>query len=128
MSRAWGCLFGLYPEDVASDKRLDVTVISSAVSFKIVLQKGLTVDFESLQVLACLASQSRKMLLAFLAQFFGGSRFTWWMVRTNFRLFLTSYNVPLESLTSFLCRLKCCSLKWSNEKIFWAKKGHVRDV
>ncbi len=43
-----------YPEDVASI-RLDVTsVISSAVPFKIVLQKGLTVDFESLQVLACL--------------------------------------------------------------------------
>ena len=34
-------------EDVASDKRLDVTsVISSAVPFKIVLQKGLVVDFE----------------------------------------------------------------------------------
>ncbi len=35
-------------EDVASDKRLDVT-ISSAEPFKIVLQKGLTVDCKSLK-------------------------------------------------------------------------------
>ena len=35
-------------EDVGSDKRLDVgSVISSTVPFKIVLQKGLAVDFES---------------------------------------------------------------------------------
>ena len=34
-------------EDVASDKRLDVgSVVSSAVPFQIVLQKGLAVDFE----------------------------------------------------------------------------------
>ncbi len=36
-----GCLFGLYLVDVASDKRWAVTsVISSAVPFKIVLQKA----------------------------------------------------------------------------------------
>ncbi len=38
-------------EDAASDKRLDVTSVISAVPFKIVLQKGLTVDFEKSQVL-----------------------------------------------------------------------------
>ncbi len=57
--------------DVASDKRLDVTsVISSTCAFKVVLQKGLTVDLKS-QVLACLVSQGRKkqQRFAFLAQF-----------------------------------------------------------
>ncbi len=55
---------------------------------------------KSLQVLACLVSQGGKTttLPAFLAQFLaGGSRFTWWTVENELRLFLTSYNVPLES-------------------------------
>ncbi len=50
--RAWGVysVFGL--EDVADKRRRDF--YSSAVPFKIVLQKGLTVDFnEKSQVLAC---------------------------------------------------------------------------
>ncbi len=50
MARAWGVYSVFILEDVASDKRWAVTsVISSAVPFKIILQKGLTVDFESLR-------------------------------------------------------------------------------
>lgn len=63
-------------EDVASDKRLDVTsVISSAVPFKIVLQKGLTVDFEKSPGLGLFGKSGAgktTTLLAFLAQFLAG--------------------------------------------------------
>ena len=63
-------------EDVASDKRLDVTsVISSAVPFKIVLQKGLTVDFEKspgLGLFGRSGSGKTTTLLSFLAQFLAG--------------------------------------------------------
>ncbi len=45
MARAWGVYSVFISEDVASDKRLDVTSVSSAVPLG-VLQKGLTVDFE----------------------------------------------------------------------------------
>ncbi len=45
MARAWGCLFGLILRMSLLDKRLDVTSVI-AVPFKIVLQKGLIVDFE----------------------------------------------------------------------------------
>ncbi len=46
LARAWGVYSVFMLEDVASDKRLNVGSISSTVPFKIVLQKGLTVDFE----------------------------------------------------------------------------------
>lgn len=63
-------------EDVASDKRLDVaSVISSTVPFKIVLQKGLTVDFEKspgLGLFGKSGSGKTTTLLAFLAQFLAG--------------------------------------------------------
>lgn len=63
-------------EDVASDKCLDVTsVISSAVPFKIVLQKGLIVDFEKspgLGLFGKSGSGKTTTLLAFLAQFLAG--------------------------------------------------------
>ena len=63
-------------EDVGSDKRLDVTsVISSAVPFKIVLQKGLTVDFEKSPGLGLFGKSGAgktTTLLAFLAQFLAG--------------------------------------------------------
>lgn len=63
-------------EDVASDKRLDVTsVISSAVPFKIVLQKGLVVDFEKspgLGLFGKSGSGKTTTLLSFLAQFLAG--------------------------------------------------------
>ena len=63
-------------EDVASDKRLDVTsVISSAVPFKIVLQKGLAVDFEKSPGLGLFGKSGAgktTTLLAFLAQFLAG--------------------------------------------------------
>lgn len=63
-------------EDVASDKRLDVTsVISSAVPFKIVLQKGLVVDFEKspgLGLFGRSGSGKTTTLLFFLAQFLAG--------------------------------------------------------
>lgn len=63
-------------EDIASDKRLDVTsVISSAVPFKIVLQKGLTVDFEKSPGLGLFGKSGAgktTTLLAFLAQFLAG--------------------------------------------------------
>ena len=63
-------------EDVASDKRLDVTsVISSAVPFKIVLQKGLVVDFEKSPGLGLFGKSGAgktTTLLAFLAQFLAG--------------------------------------------------------
>ena len=63
-------------EDVASDKRLDVTsVISSTVPFKIVLQKGLTVDFEKSPGLGLFGKSGAgktTTLLAFLAQFLAG--------------------------------------------------------
>lgn len=63
-------------EDVASDKCLDVTsVISSAVPFKIVLQKGLTVDFEKSPGLGLFGKSGAgktTTLLAFLAQFLAG--------------------------------------------------------
>ena len=63
-------------EDVASDKRLDVTsVISSAVPFKIVLQKDLTVDFEKSPGLGLFGKSGAgktTTLLAFLAQFLAG--------------------------------------------------------
>lgn len=62
--------------DVASDKRLDVTsVISSAVPFKIVLQKGLIVDFEKSPGLGLFGKSGAgktTTLLAFLAQFLAG--------------------------------------------------------
>ncbi len=54
------------------------SVISSAVPFKIVLQKGLTVDFEKSQVLACLVSQEQekqqRFLLSWLEFLAGGSQ------------------------------------------------------
>lgn len=63
-------------EDVGSDKRLDVTsVISSAVPFKIVLQKSLTVDFEKspgLGLFGRSGSGKTTTLLSFLAQFLAG--------------------------------------------------------
>ena len=63
-------------EDVASDKRLDVTsVISSAVPFKIVLQKGLIVDFEKSPGLGLFGKSGAgktTTLLTFLAQFLAG--------------------------------------------------------
>lgn len=63
-------------EDVASDKRLDVTsVISSAVPFKIVLQKGLVVDFEKspgLGLFGRSGSGKTTTLLSLLAQFLAG--------------------------------------------------------
>ena len=63
-------------EDVASDKRLDVTsVISSTVPFKIVLQKGLIVDFEKSPGLGLFGKSGAgktTTLLAFLAQFLAG--------------------------------------------------------
>jgi hypothetical protein len=62
--------------DVASDKRLDVTsVISSAVPFKIALQKGLIVDFEKSPGLGLFGKSGAgktTTLLAFLAQFLAG--------------------------------------------------------
>ena len=63
-------------EDVASDKRLDVTsVISSAVPFKIVLQKGLVVDFEKSPGLGLFGKSGAgktTTLLSFLSQFLAG--------------------------------------------------------
>lgn len=63
-------------ENVASDKRLDVTsVISSAVPFKIVLQKGLIVDFEKSPGLGLFGKSGAgktTTLLFFLAQFLAG--------------------------------------------------------
>ena len=63
-------------EDVASDKRLDVgSVISSTVPFKIVLQKGLTVDFEKSPGLGLFGKSGAgktTTLLFFLAQFLAG--------------------------------------------------------
>lgn len=63
-------------EDVGSDKRLDVgSVISSAVPFKIVLQKGLAVDFEKSPGLGLFGKSGAgktTTLLAFLAQFLAG--------------------------------------------------------
>lgn len=63
-------------EDVASDKRLDVgSVISSTVPFKIVLQKGLTIDFEKspgLGLFGRSGSGKTTTLLSFLAQFLAG--------------------------------------------------------
>lgn len=63
-------------EDVASDKCLDVTsVISSAVPFKIVLQKGLIVDFEKspgLGLFGKSGSGKTTTLISFLAQFLAG--------------------------------------------------------
>ena len=63
-------------EDVGSDKRLDVTsVISSAVPFKIALQKGLIVDFEKSPGLGLFGKSGAgktTTLLAFLAQFLAG--------------------------------------------------------
>lgn len=63
-------------EDTASDKRLDVTsVISSAVPFKIVLQKGLVVDFEKSPGLGLFGKSGAgktTTLLSFLAQFLAG--------------------------------------------------------
>lgn len=63
-------------EDIASDKRLDVTsVISSAVPFKIVLQKGLNVDFEKSPGLGLFGKSGAgktTTLLSFLVQFLAG--------------------------------------------------------
>lgn len=63
-------------EDVASDKRLDVgSVISSTVPFKIVLQKGLVVDFEKSPGLGLFGKSGAgktTTLLAYLAQFLAG--------------------------------------------------------
>lgn len=63
-------------EDVASDKRLDVgSVISSTVPFKIVLQKGLAVDFEKSPGLGLFGKSGAgktTTLLSFLAQFLAG--------------------------------------------------------
>lgn len=63
-------------EDVASDKRLDVgSVISSTVPFKIVLQKGLVVDFEKSPGLGLFGKSGAgktTTLLSFLAQFLAG--------------------------------------------------------
>ncbi len=66
-----GCFYSVFIlRDVASDKRLDVTCYFSAVPFKIVLQKGLTVDLKSSRS-GLFASQSRKQqrFLLSLAQF-----------------------------------------------------------
>ena len=63
-------------EDVGSDKRLDVgSVISSTVPFKIVLQKGLIVDFEKSPGLGLFGKSGAgktTTLIAFLAQFLAG--------------------------------------------------------
>ena len=63
-------------EDVASDKRLDVgSVISSTVPFKIVLQKGLVVDFEKSPGLGLFGKSGAgktTTLLSILAQFLAG--------------------------------------------------------
>lgn len=63
-------------EDVGSDKRLDVgSVISSTVPFKIVLQKGLVVDFEKSPGLGLFGKSGAgktTTLLVSLAQFLAG--------------------------------------------------------
>lgn len=63
-------------ENVGSDKRLDVgSVISSTVPFKIVLQKGLVVDFEKSPGLGLFGKSGAgktTTLLFFLAQFLAG--------------------------------------------------------
>ncbi len=68
--------------------RRDFSAISSAVPFKIVLQKGLTVDFEKSPGLGCLVSQEQEnnnaSLLSWLNFWQVALRFTWWTVRTSF--------------------------------------------
>ncbi len=105
-----------------SDKRLDdFCYFSSAKPFKIVLQKRLDCWFwksSRLSWLVCKSGERKQQCLS-LAHFLAGGHLV--TVRTSFRLFLTSYNVPLESLTSFLC--SGCSSKWSNEKTSWQRRS-----
>ncbi|OFQ07343.1 hypothetical protein HMPREF2957_00250, partial [Streptococcus sp. HMSC062D07] len=85
-------------EDVASDKRLDVTsVISSAVPFKIALQKGLIVDFEKSPGLGLFGKSGAgktTTLLAFLAQFLAGGS----------QVYLVDGKNELQALSSVLQR------------------------
>ncbi len=116
------CLFGLYSEDVASDKRLDVTsVASSACLLRLENPERLTVDFEKSPGLGLFGKSGYENNNAscFLTQFFG----RWSQV----------YLVDLQERASGSNVLHQpayaswrCSLKWSNEKT--SRRSTVRDV
>ncbi len=114
-----GCLFGLYPGGCRFwIKRLDVTsVISSAVP-KIVLQKvaWLLILKSSRSWLVCKSGAGKQQrFLAFWLNSGRLPRFTWWTVRTNFRLFQRPTTLPgvsdvLSSAGYVVAQM------WSNEK------------
>ncbi len=76
-------------------------------AFKIVLQKGLTVDFEKSPGLGLFgksgAGKQQRLLLSGSILGAGGSQVYLVDGKNELQALLTSYNVPLESLTSFLC-------------------------
>ncbi len=113
-----GCLFGLYPEDVASDKRLDVTLLFPLrCLLRLFCRKAWLLILKSLQVLACLVShQSRKTTTLLALGPISGRWPPGYLVIVNeLQALLTSYNVPLESLTSLLYARLCCSSNGATE-------------
>ncbi len=111
LARAWG-VYSVYPWDAASDKRLDVTSVILWWCLWVVLQKAWLLILKIPPGLVCLVSgagKQQRSLLSWL-NFWQVPKLTWWTVRTSFRLFLTSYNVPSWASDVLLyARLRCGS-------------------
>ncbi len=123
---AWGCLFGLILEDVVSDKCLD-DLLFPLRCLKIVLQKGLTVDFEkvSRSWLVCKSEQEKQQCFRSLVHLLaGGSQVYLVTARTSFVPFCPA--TALESLI-ILSMLGYVGAQMEHENIL-GKKYIVRDV
>ncbi len=100
-------ILSLCSADVASDKRLDGSVISSTVPLRLFCKSGAySVDFEKSPGLGLFGKSGAGKTTLLPSSLPGGSQV--YLVRMSFPSLSNAYNVPLESLTSFYA-IKCCS-------------------
>ena len=117
-------------EDVGSDKRLDVgSVISSAVPFKIVLQKGLAVDFEKspgLGLFGKSGSGKTTTLLSFLAQFLAGGSQVYLVDGKNELQALSNVLQRASGVSDVLSMLGYVVAQMEQREDFLGKEGALR--
>lgn len=117
-------------EDVASDKRLDVgSVISSTVPFKIVLQKGLVVDFEKSPGLGLFGKSGAgktTTLLSFLAQFLAGGSQVYLVDGKNELQALSNVLQRASGVSDVLSMLGYVVAQMEQREDFLGKEGALR--
>lgn len=117
-------------EDIASDKRLDVgSVISSTVPFKIVLQKGLVVDFEKspgLGLFGRSGSGKTTTLLSFLAQFLAGGSQVYLVDGKNELQALSNVLQRASGVSDVLSMLGYVVAQMEQREDFLGKEGALR--